>query len=95
MVDASFHEALRQRNSREENQVIKEGKTPSDWEKNKNKLSHKDMEARWTKKNNETYYGYKNHVKADTESKLIDNYIVTSVPMYRDSRLATIGTVAG
>lgn len=82
MVDASFHEAPRQRNSREENQEIKEGKTPSDWEKNKNKLAHKDVEARWTKKNNETYYGYKNHVKADTESKLIDNYLVTSASVH-------------
>ena len=40
------------------------------------------MEARWTKKNNDTYYGYKNHVKADTESKLIDNYEVTSASVH-------------
>ncbi len=61
MVDASFHEAPRQRNSREENKVLKEGSIPQDWkeEKHKNKLSHKDTDARWTKKNNQTYYGYK------------------------------------
>ena len=54
MVDASFHEALRQRNSRKDNQKIKEGKTPEDWRNNKNKLALNDVEARWTKKNNET-----------------------------------------
>jgi IS5 family transposase len=79
MVDASFHEVPRQRNSREENKEIKAGKTPEEWEKeeHKHKLSHKDVEARWTKKNNETYYGYKNHIKADVGSKLIDDYTVT------------------
>lgn len=80
MVDASFHEVPRQRNSREENKTIKEGEIPQAWneEKHKHKLSHKDTDARWTKKNNQTYYGYKNHVKADVGSKLIDNYTVTS-----------------
>ena len=82
MVDASFHEAPRQRNSREENQEIKEGKTPQAWKNNKHRLAHKDQQARWTKKNNETYYGYKNHVKADTESKLIDDYVVTSASVH-------------
>ena len=37
----------------------------------KENLSHKDINARWTKKNNETFYGYKNHVKADTGSMFI------------------------
>lgn len=55
MVDASFHEVPRQRNSREENKTIKEGEIPEDWqeEKNKKKLRQKDTDARWTKKGNE------------------------------------------
>ena len=80
MVDASFHEVPRQRNSREENKELKEGKVPSTWERKK--LSHKDVDARWTNKNNETYYGYKNHIKADTGSKFIDNYEVTSANVH-------------
>lgn len=89
MVDASFHEAPRQRNSREENKEIKEGKTPEEWKSNKNKhkLAHKDLEARWTKKNNDTYYGYKNHIKADTGSKLIDNYVVTAASVHDSQAL--------
>jgi len=77
MVDASFHEVPRQRNSREENQTIKDGHIPDSFNENKNRFSHKDTDARWTKKNNETFYGYKNHIKADSGSKLIDDYVVT------------------
>ena len=33
--------------------------------------------ARWTKKNNEDYFGYKNHIKVDSKNKFIDNYYVT------------------
>ncbi len=78
MVDASFHEVPRQRNSREENQQIKKGDTPDSFKENLHRLSHKDLDARWTKKNNETFYGYKNHIKADAASKFIDDYTVTS-----------------
>lgn len=89
MIDASFHEAPRQRNSREENKEIKEGKTPDAWKSNENKhtLAHKDVDARWTKKNNETFYGYKNHIKADTGSKIIDNYEVTSASAHDSQAL--------
>ena len=85
MVDASFHEVPRQRNSREENKGLKEGVVPSTW--NKKKLSHKDINARWTKKNNETFYGYKNHIKGDTGSKFIDNYEVTSANVHDSQTL--------
>jgi IS5 family transposase len=92
MVDASFHEAPRQRNSRDENKEIKEGKTPEAWQSNKNKhkLAHKDLDARWTKKHNDTYYGYKNHIKADTGSKLIDNYEVTDASVHDSQPLGNL-----
>lgn len=79
IVDATFVEVPKQRNHREENQAIKEGKVPEEWQKpeNKHKLSQKDTDARWARKNNQTYFGYKDHVKADAKSKLITNYSVT------------------
>lgn len=84
LVDASFVEVPRQRNSREENKKIKEGKIPEDWQKpeNANKLEQKDTDARWTKKGNETYYGYKDHVKVDNESKIIVDFTVTSANVH-------------
>jgi IS5 family transposase len=82
MVDASFVDAPKQRNSREENTGIKEGKVPAEWKGNANKLAQKDTDARWTKKNNVSFYGYKNHVKADTGTKLIKKYVVTDASVH-------------
>lgn len=82
MVDASFVEVPRQRNSREENQEIKDGHVPDDWEENPNKLAQKDLDARWTKKNDTTFYGYKDHVKVDEKSKLILDYAVTDASVH-------------
>lgn len=80
IVDTTFVEAPKQRNSREENQAIKAGQTPEEWldPENKHKLAQKDTDARWAKKNNQTYYGYKDHVKADAKSKFITNNSVTN-----------------
>jgi len=82
MVDASFTVAPRQRNTREENQIIKEGRGDELWNDKPNKKKHKDIDARWTKKNKETFYGYKNHAKVDTKSKFIDNYEVTNASVH-------------
>jgi len=67
MIDATFVEVPRQRNGREENARIKAGETPADWKTDAAQpmLRQKDVDARWTKKNNEKHYGYKNHVNAD------------------------------
>ena len=84
IVDATFVEAPRQRNTRDENRQIKEGKIPEDWEKpeNVNKVRQKDTDARWTIKNKERHFGYKDHVKVDAESKLITGYSVTDASVH-------------
>ena len=92
IVDASFVEVPKQRNTREENEQIKAGITPEDWEEeeNKHKLPQKDIDARWTKKNNETFYGYKDHIKADAKSKLITKYEVTDASVHDSQVLEKI-----
>lgn len=80
IVDASFVEVPKQRNSREDNELIKSGQTPADW--SANKLSQKEVDARWTKKNNIAYYGYKDHTKVDVKSKLITKYVVTDASVH-------------
>ena len=80
IVDASFVEVPKQRNSREENKQIKGGEVPKEWKENK--LKQKDVDARWTKKNGVSYYGYKNHVKCDEKSKLITSYTVTDASVH-------------
>lgn len=79
MIEATFVEAPRQRNSREENAKIKAGETPDGWDDPEQvaRRRQKDTEARWTKQNNETHYGYKNHITADAATKLIQDYVVT------------------
>jgi len=86
MIDASFVEVPRQRNTHDENEQIKEtGKAPKEWKNNKHKMAQKDVQATWTKKNNQTFYGYKNHVKADLKTKFVERYIVTTASVH-DSR---------
>lgn len=82
IVDASFVEAPRQRNSREENEAIKAGETPAEWQKNPHKLCQKDTQARWARKGEETHYGYKSHVLCDRASKLITSYEVTDAAVH-------------
>ena len=82
MVDASFVEVPIQRNTRQENKEIKEWNVPEQWDENPHKLARKDTDARWTKKNGRSYYGYKNHIKADEKSKLIDAYTVTDASVH-------------
>ena len=77
IIDASFVDVPRQRNSREENEEIKLGKVPESFQENGNRLRQKDVEARWAKKGEEVHYGYKDHVKVDRTTKLIEDYEVT------------------
>ena len=90
IVDASFVEAPRQRNTREENKEIKAGITPEAWKENPHKLRQKDVDARWTKKNNMLFYGYKNHVKTDSGTKLITTYAVSSAAPHDSQELETL-----
>jgi IS5 family transposase len=80
MIDATFVEVPRQRNPREENALIKADAVPIDWEENKRR--QKDVDARWTKKNNENHYGYKNHINADEAHKLVQDYAVTDAAVH-------------
>ena len=84
IIDASFVDAPRQRNTPEENRQIKEGRIPEEWRTpdNMNKLRQKDVDARWAKKGHETHYGYKNEPKVDVETKLITDYTVMSANVH-------------
>lgn len=82
IIDATFVEVPRQRNSRAENEMIKEGKVPKDWQKSPRKLAQKDLDARWTKKNQETFFGYKDHIKTDSGTVLITDYVVTAANVH-------------
>lgn len=82
IVDASFIEVPKQRNKKEENQQIKNGETPDSFNENPHKKAQKDVDAKWTKKNNETFFGYKNHIKIDSKTKIITKFKVTDASVH-------------
>jgi IS5 family transposase len=84
IVDASIVKVPTQRNTREEQEHIKAGETPKDW--NEPKKRQKDVEARWTKKNGKSFFGYKNHISVDVKYKMIRHFEVTSAEVH-DSRV--------
>ena len=87
MIDASFVDVPRQRNSREENAEIKQGKVPESFQQNENRMEQKDVAARWAKKGEEVHYGYKNHVQADQITKLIEDYEATDASVHDSQAL--------
>jgi len=82
IVDGSFVEVPRQRNTKEENEQIKQGEIPESFSANPHVLAQKDCDARWTKKGDQVFYGYKNHAMIDDEHKLIRGYGVTSAEVH-------------
>ena len=86
MIDATFVEVPKSRNSREDNARIKAGELPEGWDKEDPATVHmrcqKDTDARWTKKNQETHFGYKNHINADAKNKLIRAYAVSAASVH-------------
>ena len=92
IIDASFTTAPRQRNNREENKKIKDGKGQALWNEQPNKKKHKDIDARWTRKNGERFFGYKNHAKIDAATKFITDYLVTSASEHDSQALIRLLT---
>jgi len=89
IVDATFVDVPRQRNTKEENEEIKSGKIPEEWktEENRHKRAQKDTDARWAVKNKEVHYGYKDHIKMDKKSKIITKHEVTSAEVHDSQKL--------
>jgi IS5 family transposase len=90
MVDASIVETPIQRNSRAENDQLKKGHTPDDWKDNPNKLRQKDTDAKWVTHNGNNNFGYKDHIKADTKTKLITGYGVTNAQVHDGQMLKNL-----
>lgn len=80
IIDASIVAAPRQRNSRDENEKIKNGEEIEGW--SDEKARQKDVDARWTQKNNVNHYGYKNHISVDVKHKFIRRFSVTDASVH-------------
>lgn len=80
IVDASFMEAPKRKNTKEQREKLKSGEIPEEWADTEHpqKLMQRDTDATWTKKGNESHFGYKDNVKIDAESKIIVDFAVTT-----------------
>ena len=90
IIDASFVDVPKQRNSYEENTDIKNGIIPATFTQDPKKLAQKDTDARWTTKNKEKHFGYKDHINADKKTKLITKYSVTSASPHDSTEIENI-----
>jgi IS5 family transposase len=81
-MDGTFVEVPKQHNTPEENAEIKRGSIPKQFTSDPHVGAHKDTDARWGRKNKEKHYGYKNHVLADSDTKLILDYEVTDASVH-------------
>ena len=95
LIDATFVDVPRQRNSREENDYIKKGTIPTSFGKkdkkgNYSKLAQKDTDARWMTKSGERHFGYKDHINADAKTKLITKYSVSSASPHDSTEIENI-----
>lgn len=91
IVDASFVRVPVQRNKTDENKRIKAGESEQvrkEWPTAK--ASQKDVNARWTKKNGRSYYGYKNHISVDVKGKFIRRYAVTDASVHDSNHFADL-----
>lgn len=82
IVDASIVAAPRQRITAEEKAAVIAGETPSGWAAKPAKLRQKDRDARWTKKNGSSQFGYKNHISIDRKYKLIRLFTVSNAGLH-------------
>jgi len=49
-----------------------------------------DMDARWAKKGDESFFGYKDHVKCDSDSKIITDFSVTDASVHDSQELVRL-----
>ena len=60
------------------------------WEQQLAKNAQKDKDARWTKKNDESFYGYKNHLGVDKAHKLIRKWDATDAAVHDSQKLGDL-----
>ena len=80
IVDASFVEAPKRKNTKEQREMLKTGEVPEEWAdpEHPQKIMQRDTDATWTKKGNEAHFGYKDNAKVDLDSKFIVDFTVTT-----------------
>lgn len=88
IIDATLIPVPKQKMKQEEKELVKQGEIPEDWQAHPHKLAQKDLDARWTQKHGDDYFGYKNHINVDVTHGFIRQYVVTDASVH-DSQVLT------
>lgn len=90
IIDASIVETNRPKRNRSRNRGVTETRDGrSAGEHTLSQERQMDRDARWTVKRNRPYFGYKNHIKIDAKTKLIEESAVTDASVH-DSRMMRV-----
>jgi IS5 family transposase len=103
IIDATFVTVDKRHTTKKDDKSLKEGDCPHDLhEKCKERLEEgeieddehvfrqHDFDARWTKKGDESIFGYKDHVKCDKDSKIITDFTVTDASVHDVNELVDL-----
>ena len=90
ILDATIVPVPKQHISKEEKQQLDQGEIPQDWQEKPHRLSQRDLDARWTKKNDVSHFGYKDHISVDVEHGFVRRYHVTDASVHDSQALGDI-----
>src|SRR5262249_39181791 len=77
----------REPHDKERNEASKASQTTEGWEQQPAKNHQRTKDARWTKRNDESFYGYKNHLGVDKGHKLIRKWDATDAAVHDSQKL--------
>jgi transposase, IS5 family len=90
IIDATLIRVPKQRIGKADKASLEAGEIPADWQENPHRLAQKDTDARWTKKNDVSYYGYKDHISIDVDHGFIRRYAVTGAAVHDTKQLGAV-----
>jgi IS5 family transposase len=95
IIDATFVTAPVRHTTKSDNDALKEGREATDFQKKcaerkgsgeikdaANVEAQMDFDARWAKKGKDSFFGFKDHVKCDSDSKIITDFSVTDASVH-------------
>jgi IS5 family transposase len=90
IIDATLIPVPKQRIGKQDKVHLDAGKIPPQWQENRHQLVQKDVDAAWTKKNNQSYFGYKNHISIDVNHGFIRRYAITDAAVHDSQQLTAV-----
>lgn len=90
ILDATIIPVPKQHFSKEEKKSLDQGEIPQNWQDNLHQGRQRDVDAHWTKKNNVSHFGYKNHINIDAKYGFIRCYTVTDAACHDSQAISEI-----